>query len=1269
MKADHNQTFKIDLKGIVLIDDDSRFLEISNIVDTFSIDYSLFSKSISATFQITDFDSILSDWQINGNENIAISFKTPDLTLGKYDKFKDDIKLLFRVLSVKDREITAARASTYLLHCVSLEYINNERLSVQRSYSDLDGSEIVRDIYHKFLKPEPSEYGPEDNGNPLLTKKLNFTKTGNTIYRNFTTEKPLDAIYEICKESEYTERDTSAPKNPTGTKKDPSNELSTTVKEQVQKAQAQTKQTEVAVSNVKENLKKVLSAFKEKNLGQIKKVFEDNKPILENLRGTLKESGQALSSSLRSIQDNNFQIHDELSTMLLDIKSSPDIKILKSKFNKLSIDNDFKLSSAFEQLGKKLNTIDEKYNPLTEGLQKIQSITRGDQLDLSFISAEIDLLKISDIESKLSNASGQLEKFVQGSLFTDLQNQIQNKLNFKNIFNSSKADDIVKSLRVRNLLGDNPAEKLGLETAFEQLGLDKAFSAFNGSLNFNVNDLVQESGFDNLTDLLNSRGADDLIKTFQSKLNSSVNKTLNSGIDFQGLVNENLSNAQEQLSNIFKTGIVSETLNEVSSSASQLQTKMVNIFDDPNIKKSIDSAVAQIPEFTDSLSELSASGLEKLADETTFGLNKAVEFINSDQAKTELTGVLDNMSTSLDSSLGEFDKFTKDLSKNVTSVLDQKRIKSLSSQLSSSVADFSKVVENVKIDGKLPDVEKLSKKLKFNADKLLKQVNVSELTGELKTNLEKVAKELKYTTDTFKENFDDGIFDDLKNQSSDLISGFKDKFKGFGSIVSKATNLETKLGSLDKVVDELSSTVNSDLFKEQISSLQKSVTNLAQTAAPQIPGLLDNLNDVTDSLINDASSSLLGEVGNLTETLKSQMNNFTIDLDPSEFAQRIGLDLNKLSKLDKDTLDIERIKDITGVNISEFVGGSLDVAKDLVENLKGAINPSALIRGSIGSLSSAISENVTPLTQKRSSKKLEERDYEKEIEEKPSKKTKSSNFIFYENSRGWNFVTLDQLILADKKLFKDGGKVQEFFFFDRTSTDQVAKDPQGHPIHEHQKIKEFKFTRQMDNEENLRKGLFNHTTLSFDPITRIRKVETFIYERDLDQIAHIDPTEFSSVITPASTYNEQRTNNTNTRNSESPNRELVISNIGEEYGDPNGKFVSASLFDPQLRNPSTKHEWKHLEHASKVQFNNIVLEIDISGNTDLEIGDLIKINIPTENFNRDRVNELDRLFGDTNKGAFFVVSQLRHVFTAKNSNFSTIVQCVKDVNYTTLPRR
>ena len=293
--------------------------------------------------------------------------------------------------------------------------------------------------------------------------------------------------------------------------------------------------------------------------------------------------------------------------------------------------------------------------------------------------------------------------------------------------------------------------------------------------------------------------------------------------------------------------------------------------------------------------------------------------------------------------------------------------------------------------------------------------------------------------------------------------------------------------------------------------------------------------------------------------------------------------------------------------------------------------------------------------------------YSKEIQEIPSKKTKSSNFVFYENNKGWNFVTLDQLMLADKKIFKEGGKVQEFFFFDRSSIDEISKDVNGSPIHEHQKIKEFKYVRQLDNIENLNKGLFNYTTLSFDPITKIRIVSNFNYERDMKQIAHIDSTEFASVITPSSVYNKQKTKNTLTRSGEGPTRELIFSNIGNSYSDP--MFISKSLFDPQLRNPATWHKWKHLDYVSRVQFNNIVLEIEVTGNTDLEIGQLIKINIPNDSFDKEKVIEFDRLFGDVNKGAFFIISKLKHSFYTENGIFSTTVQCVKDTNHTTLAKR
>ena len=287
-------------------------------------------------------------------------------------------------------------------------------------------------------------------------------------------------------------------------------------------------------------------------------------------------------------------------------------------------------------------------------------------------------------------------------------------------------------------------------------------------------------------------------KAYEAKSSTKISNTyikdaaiqyytiINSGIDLKGLVNDNLSGTQNQLANITKTGLSSETLDGISTDVTNLQSKMTNVFDDPNIQKSIDIGAAQEPtqEFVEYAKEVpiyDANGnylgddivwekraVEKAATENTFGLNSA-----SDPAG--LTDALDNISTSSTADLANFDQLSKGLSDNVTSSLSQKKISSLSSELSASLSQFSSVTASVKAGNKLPDISGLSKKLEFKSNKLLKEINSSEITGKLKDDLLASAKKLKFTTDSLKENVDKGVFDSLKESPTDSISGLKSK--------------------------------------------------------------------------------------------------------------------------------------------------------------------------------------------------------------------------------------------------------------------------------------------------------------------------------------------------------------------------------------------------------------------------------------------------------------------------------------------------------------
>ena len=284
-----------------------------------------------------------------------------------------------------------------------------------------------------------------------------------------------------------------------------------------------------------------------------------------------------------------------------------------------------------------------------------------------------------------------------------------------------------------------------------------------------------------------------------------------------------------------------------------------------------------------------------------------------------------------------------------------------------------------------------------------------------------------------------------------------------------------------------------------------------------------------------------------------------------------------------------------------------------------------------------------------------------------SKNSKSSNYIFYHGNNDWYFKTLDGLINVDERTPREENpqsKIQDLYFMQTDSDLQDAKSIFGVGIRPDQKILTLHFIKQMDNAENLDRGLFNHTTQILDPLLKRFKNDDFLYERDRVDMAHIENINNRAarahIYAENSIYSSERNS---TKYKEYLKKHLIISHLGNEYY-TNERIKKAKANDLQLRNPDKYHEFFKYDYASRVKINNIVLELALSGNTDLEVGQLININIISNNLNASESQAkrtYNRLFGSEAAGGLWLISNINHVFVQKEEHFVTHISCIKDV--------
>jgi hypothetical protein len=253
---------------------------------------------------------------------------------------------------------------------------------------------------------------------------------------------------------------------------------------------------------------------------------------------------------------------------------------------------------------------------------------------------------------------------------------------------------------------------------------------------------------------------------------------------------------------------------------------------------------------------------------------------------------------------------------------------------------------------------------------------------------------------------------------------------------------------------------------------------------------------------------------------------------------------------------------------------------------------------------------------------------------------KSSTYMFYETSKGWFFKTIDSLLEQEPK---------ESFHRSHSSNENKNSDGEGEDtVFPYQKILSLKFLNTPNTIASMNNGLYGNSTHVLDPIRKIFTREDFSYENNFDDITHLKG---GKKIYPENSF-------FNSGTPEYYSAEYIVSDYGDNYA--NLDYIKKGKdIDLRIKNTRKYHKFGKYNTAMLGQLGNIVLEIIISGNSEMEIGDMINVFIPQTDAAVPPKNNTNLLFGDNNE-AKFLITAIRHSFIASKNSYITTIQCVRD---------
>lgn len=266
---------------------------------------------------------------------------------------------------------------------------------------------------------------------------------------------------------------------------------------------------------------------------------------------------------------------------------------------------------------------------------------------------------------------------------------------------------------------------------------------------------------------------------------------------------------------------------------------------------------------------------------------------------------------------------------------------------------------------------------------------------------------------------------------------------------------------------------------------------------------------------------------------------------------------------------------------------------------------------------------------------------------------KPANYLFFENEDSYQFKRFDSFLSEPTK---------EKFYFGESSVSEDSSDTVVEGAEQkgtlaksedYQQINDLQIDKQFNTLESATHGLYMNTVTAVDTIVKEDYSKTFIYDKDKDLVSHVDKK--GHIYTEKSIFKNPKSNLSFSMVSH------VRKNVKKPYYEQNNylkeNFSKLQQQDTHLIYPREKHEYYHLNVASKSQSRFVKVFITIPGNTDIKLGDMIDI-IFTQSSNIEDFSA----FGDENwlLETKFLIIKVRHTYNKVERSFFTVLECIKD---------
>ena len=273
-------------------------------------------------------------------------------------------------------------------------------------------------------------------------------------------------------------------------------------------------------------------------------------------------------------------------------------------------------------------------------------------------------------------------------------------------------------------------------------------------------------------------------------------------------------------------------------------------------------------------------------------------------------------------------------------------------------------------------------------------------------------------------------------------------------------------------------------------------------------------------------------------------------------------------------------------------------------------------------------------------------------------------YFFYENGQGFHFRSIDSFFFMAKS---EGiaPHPEMFEYFADSETARGLNNPRDNPMSQMRTVKSFKILPQNDLITGQRTGTYASKLITHDQYNKTFKEHEYNYIDDYLRTPHLekddattDQAEYRGFI-PQAHYDFNDTETANTRSQGSAYKYL------SDYSDARIMVQSNTA---NIHNTNMKDGYKVSEYVQRRKnvlgtMNALQCELETHGNTHLNIGHIIRINVPRSGRNKFGIKSADH---DKYLTGRWLITAIRHSFNIADQIHTMALTCIKETYNTPL---